>query len=85
MPSTWLFLQSLALVSLAQPTEAGWNTDRTAAAFNTLMAKLGYEKYGVQGGDAGAVIAPSMGRQAPENIIGIHLNAATMGFIPLAR
>ena len=79
-----LVIPSIPGFGFSGPTkEAGWNTDRTAAAFNALMAKLGYEKYGVQGGDAGAVIAPSMGRQAPENIIGIHLNAATMGFIPM--
>lgn len=64
-------------------TEGGWTSDRVAAAFATLMSELGYEKYGVQGGDAGAVIAPAMGRIAPENVIGIHVNAATSGFIPM--
>lgn len=63
--------------------EAGWNNDRIAAAFNKLMQDLGYEQYGVHGGDAGAVIAPAMGRLAPKNVTGIHLNAATMGFIPM--
>lgn len=62
--------------------EAGWNDDRIAAAFNTLMKELGYDKYGVQGGDAGAVIAPAMARLAPKNVIGVHLNAATVGFVP---
>lgn len=64
-------------------TAAGWHNDRIAAAFNTLMQELGYEYYGVQGGDAGAVIAPAMGRLAPKNVTGIHLNAATMGFVPM--
>lgn len=63
--------------------EAGWHNDRIAAAFNALMQELGYENYGVQGGDAGAVIAPAMGRLAPKNVTGIHLNAATMGFVPM--
>jgi pimeloyl-ACP methyl ester carboxylesterase len=63
--------------------ESGWGTDRTAAAFNTLMQELGYDKYGVQGGDAGAMITPAMARLAPENVIGVHVNAATMGFIPM--
>lgn len=62
--------------------EAGWNDDRIAAAFNKLMQTLGYEKYGVQGGDAGAVIAPAMARLAPKHVIGVHLNAATVGFVP---
>lgn len=79
-----LVIPSIPGFGFSGPTEeAGWNTDRIAAAFASLMAKLGYERYGVQGGDAGAVIAPSMGRQAADNIIGIHLNAATMGFIPM--
>ncbi|HEX6258445.1 MAG TPA: epoxide hydrolase, partial [Candidatus Saccharimonadales bacterium] len=63
-------------------TESGWHHDRIAAAFNTLMEQLGYDKYGVQGGDAGAIISPAMARLAPEKVIGVHLNAATMGFIP---
>lgn len=66
-------------------TEAGWNNDRIAAAFDTIMGRLGYKKYGVQGGDAGAVIAPAMGRLAPENVIGVHVNAATVGFMPFGE
>jgi pimeloyl-ACP methyl ester carboxylesterase len=57
------------------PTEAGWTHARTAAVFTTLMARLGYERYGVQGGDIGAFIAPLMGRAEPEAVIGVHLNA----------
>jgi pimeloyl-ACP methyl ester carboxylesterase len=63
--------------------ESGWNTDRIAAAFITLMSELGYKQFGVQGGDAGAMIAPAMGRLAPKQVIGVHVNAATMGFIPM--
>jgi pimeloyl-ACP methyl ester carboxylesterase len=66
-------------------TEAGWTADRTAAAFNALMRKLNYEHYGVQGGDAGAIVGPTMARLAPENVIGVHVNAATMGFIPMGQ
>ncbi len=79
-----LVIPSMPGFGFSGPThEAGWTTDRTAAAFNNLMAQLGYDTYGVQGGDAGAVVAPSMARQAPKNVIGVHLNAATMGFIPM--
>ncbi len=56
-------------------TEAGWTDGRTAAALAELMARLGYDRYGVQGGDAGAFIAPVMGRIAPDRIIGVHVNA----------
>ncbi|MFF7244093.1 epoxide hydrolase family protein [Embleya sp. NPDC008237] len=52
----------------------GWNTGRIAGAFTELMARLGYARYGVQGNGGGAWIAGEMGRIAPENVIGIHVN-----------
>lgn len=55
----------------------GWNNGRIAAAFVELMSRLGYERYGVQGGGGGAWIATEMGRQAPERVVGVHVN----GFI----
>jgi len=56
-------------------TETGWTDGRTAAALVELMDRLGYQRYGVQGGDVGAFIAPLMGRAAPGRIIGVHVNA----------
>ena len=55
--------------------EPGWTHGRMAKAFTELMARLGYERYGVQGGDAGAFIAPEMGRLNPDHVLGIHVNA----------
>ncbi|MEV7965748.1 epoxide hydrolase family protein [Sphaerisporangium sp. NPDC088356] len=52
----------------------GWNTGKIASAFVELMARLGYDRYGVQGGGGGAWIAAEMSRQAPARVIGIHLN-----------
>ncbi len=52
----------------------GWNTGKIAGAFVELMARLGYDRYGVQGGGGGAWIAAEMSRQVPERVIGIHLN-----------
>ncbi|WP_377270173.1 epoxide hydrolase family protein [Peterkaempfera sp. SMS 1(5)a] len=52
----------------------GWNTGRIAAAFVEVMARLGYKRYGVQGGGGGAWIAAEMGRRQPERVIGIHVN-----------
>ena len=63
-------------------TEPGWNSRRIAAAFAELMRRLGYERYGAQGGDFGAFVAPDVGRVDPGHVIGVHVNAATMGFIP---
>jgi pimeloyl-ACP methyl ester carboxylesterase len=53
----------------------GWTHARIARAFTALMRRLGYERYGIQGGDEGAFIAPDMGRIDPARIIGIHVNA----------
>jgi pimeloyl-ACP methyl ester carboxylesterase len=45
-----------------------------AKAFIVLMDRLGYSRYGIQGGDWGAAIALQMARQAPTRVIGLHLN-----------
>jgi len=77
-------IPSLPGVGFSGPTrEAGWNNQRIGKAFVELMGRLGYARFAVQGGDAGAIIGPEIGRMAPEKIIGIHLNAATIGFMPM--
>ncbi len=57
-----------------KPTEKGWNPQRIAAAWDTLMKRLGYTSYVSQGGDWGAIISDALGRQAPEGLLGIHVN-----------
>jgi pimeloyl-ACP methyl ester carboxylesterase len=42
--------------------------------FAKLMAGLGYDRYGAQGGDWGSAIATAVAQAAPENVAGIHLN-----------
>ncbi|MFB9679419.1 epoxide hydrolase family protein [Streptosporangium vulgare] len=64
------------------PAAAGWDSRRIATAYAELMARLGYDRYGAQGGDFGAIIAPDLGRVDPERVAGVHVNAATVGFIP---
>jgi pimeloyl-ACP methyl ester carboxylesterase len=54
--------------------ETGWDTDRVARAWAELMHRLGYERYGAQGGDTGALISPKLGRIAPEHVAGVHAN-----------
>ena len=61
---------------------AGWTSQRAALAVAELMRRLGYERYGAQGGDRGAFIAPELGKVDPERVVGVHINAATLGFIP---
>ena len=78
-----LVIPSLPGFAFSSPvTEPGWGPRRMAAAFAELMRRLGYDRYGAQGGDYGAFVAPDLGRVDPEHVIGIHVNAATMGFIP---
>ncbi len=58
----------------AEPTETGWNVARIGTAWAELMRRLGYTRYVAQGGDVGAGVTDAMGRQAPEGLVGIHMN-----------
>jgi pimeloyl-ACP methyl ester carboxylesterase len=58
----------------AEPREVGWDPGRTARAWAELMHRLGYGRYVAQGGDLGAIVTDVMGRQAPEGLLGIHMN-----------
>src|SRR5712675_1116380 len=57
-----------------EPTELGWDAARIARAWAELMDRLGYTRYVAQGGDVGAYVTDAMGRQAPEGLLGIHVN-----------
>ncbi|MGY2061399.1 epoxide hydrolase, partial [Nocardia gipuzkoensis] len=69
-----LVIPSYPGFAFSGPTQdIGWTPERMAAAFVELMRRLGYERYGVHGNDAGAIISPEIGRLAPENVIGVHV------------
>jgi pimeloyl-ACP methyl ester carboxylesterase len=57
-----------------EPAELDWNAGRVAQAWAELMHRLGYTRYVAQGGDVGALVTDTMGRQAPEGLLGIHMN-----------
>ncbi|GLZ79522.1 microsomal epoxide hydrolase [Actinorhabdospora filicis] len=57
-------------------TAPNWDPARIGAAFAELMARLGYTRYGVQGGDWGAGLVRLVAAHAPEAVIGIHMNYA---------
>jgi pimeloyl-ACP methyl ester carboxylesterase len=57
-----------------EPTELGWENGRIASAWTELMNRLGYTRYVAQGGDVGAAVTDAMGRQAPDGLLGIHVN-----------
>jgi pimeloyl-ACP methyl ester carboxylesterase len=68
-----------------EPTEVGWDPGRMALAWAELMRRLGYDRYVAQGGDVGASVTDAMGRQAPEGLLGIHMNllvTALAGSLP---
>jgi pimeloyl-ACP methyl ester carboxylesterase len=75
-----LVAPSLPGFGFSGPTrEAGWNLRRVARAWAELMRRLGYDRYGAQGGDTGSLVSPELGRVAPENVVGVHVNGS-LGF-----
>jgi len=70
-----LVLPTIPGFTLSGPTrESGWEFTRVARAWTSLTTRLGYERYGVQGGDWGAAISREVGRIDPDRVIGVHLN-----------
>ena len=65
-----------------KPAATGWGVDRIAAAWAKLMARLGYTRYGAQGGDWGSAVTRSLGAQDAAHCAGIHVTLA-MGSRPL--
>ncbi|MFJ3222386.1 epoxide hydrolase family protein [Streptomyces sp. NPDC086783] len=75
-----LVLPSIPGFGFSGPTrETGWEFRRVAAAFAELMRRLGYQRYGTQGGDWGAAVSRELGRIRPEEVIGVHLNLLPSG------
>src|SRR2546422_1233385 len=62
-----------------EPIKLGWNVGRIAQAWPELLPRLGYTHYVAQGGDVGASVTDQMGRQAPEGLLGIHMNLLVTG------
>src|SRR5215469_8022421 len=62
-----------------KPASSGWNVQRIGRAWSELMPRLGYKRYGAQGGDWGAMVTTAIGIQDPANCVGIHLNMPIAG------
>jgi pimeloyl-ACP methyl ester carboxylesterase len=62
-----------------RPAVPGWGVERIATAWAELMARLGYERYGAQGGDWGAMVTSALGAQDAPHVAGIHLNMPVAG------
>jgi pimeloyl-ACP methyl ester carboxylesterase len=56
------------------PPATGWDPDRVGRTWTVLMERLGYERYGAQGGDWGSAVSRAVARHGGERVLGIHLN-----------
>jgi microsomal epoxide hydrolase len=60
-------------------TRPGWDVREVAGIIAKLMARLGYERYGAQGGDWGSLVTTHLGASDPQHVCGIHLNMVVCG------
>ena len=76
-----LVVPSIPGFGFSGPThERGWNVGRVARTWDELMRRLGYQRYGAQGGDWGSGISRELGVLFPEQLIGVHLNTLSPYF-----
>jgi pimeloyl-ACP methyl ester carboxylesterase len=73
-PAFHLVIPSIPGFGFSGPTrERGWDMTRVAAAWVSLMDRLGYERYGAAGSDGGSMISPVMGALAPSAVAAVHV------------
>lgn len=69
-----LVIPSVPGYGFSTPLSApGWDSPRIARAWDELMRRLGYQRYGAQGGDLGSIIGQELGVLAPKGLVGVHL------------
>ncbi|WP_433431853.1 epoxide hydrolase family protein [Nonomuraea sp. CA-141351] len=70
-----LVIPSIPGFGFSGPTrDRGWDIRRIAPAWAELMRRLGYDRYGAQGGDWGSGISLALGASAPGHVVGVHVN-----------
>jgi pimeloyl-ACP methyl ester carboxylesterase len=57
-----------------RPGQPRFGVEEIADCFAELMTRLGYQRFGVQGGDWGAFIGSRIAARYRERVIGLHLN-----------
>ena len=62
-----------------KPAGRGWNPEKMAEVIGKLMERLGYDRYGTQGGDWGSIISRWQAVQHPDRVVGVHINMVTAG------
>ena len=69
-----IVIPSIPGYGFSTPLETpGWTSLRIARAWDQLMKRLGYQRYGAQGGDTGSIISQELGVLAPEGLVGVHV------------
>jgi pimeloyl-ACP methyl ester carboxylesterase len=56
-----------------RPAERGWSVSRMSDAIAKLMERLGYARYGAQGGDWGSNVATWLGGFDSSHVVGAHV------------
>ncbi|WP_020577423.1 epoxide hydrolase family protein [Actinopolymorpha alba] len=71
-----LVIPSLPGFAFSGPTRRAGDgaTRKSAVVLAELMARLGYDRYGAHGGDAGSLISPDLGRIDTKHVAGVHMN-----------
>jgi pimeloyl-ACP methyl ester carboxylesterase len=64
-------------------TQPGCNVSFIADLWHKLMTELGYDKYGVQGGDFGAGVSTALSMKYPEHVTGMHMNYIPGNYVPV--
>jgi pimeloyl-ACP methyl ester carboxylesterase len=62
-----------------KPRERRFTPERMAAVVATVMQRLGYQHYGIQGGDWGSVVGRMIALNDAGHVAGLHLNFCTAG------
>jgi pimeloyl-ACP methyl ester carboxylesterase len=76
---------SLPGFAFSGPThDTGWGVTRIAQAWVELMRRIGYDRFGVQGGDFGSIVSPEVARVAPDRVVGVHVNALANAATPVS-
>ncbi|UDY34807.1 epoxide hydrolase family protein [Dermatobacter hominis] len=57
-----------------KPDHTGWGVPRIAAAWEQLMLRLGYDRFGAQGGDWGSMVTLAIGAHHTDHLVGVHTN-----------
>jgi len=65
-----------------RPSTRGRGLPWIADAWATLMGRLGYERYGAQGGDWGSAVTCVLGETDRDHVVGIHVNMPTVMLPP---